>query len=774
MRPYLKRFTLCLLIACCAVSCTQAIPAYPRRVKIVTNADTFYLTLKGDEQYKFAVTDDGHTALPDSDGWYYAAINQAGEVVKSEYKVCSESRKSVETRSFLSTLAKGLMPHFFSDSVKVQMPFHHSSIRHSSNKIVGNRRVLIILMQYSDVRFVKSQTDFDRLFNGHNYNDDGAYGSVYDYYNKVSYGQLQLECDVLGPYTASKNMAYYGGNSSRTSGDMNPKALFDEAISFAIQEVNLADYDSDGDGYVDNVHIIFAGYGEEAGAPANAIWSHEMTFRAETIGGMMIDRYSCSPELRGNSGSGITRIGPPCHEIGHALGAMDFYDVDYQSGGYYDGTGDWDVMASGSWNDGGARPADFNPYVKAYNFGWVDVQRLEMDTVNVISPSTQKNSIYRIDTPISGDYFLLDNRQSEGVNSAEPGKGLLIFHIGPQIVQKALTNTINSTFPQQCYIVCASAKDSRPRASASSYGSISSAGCPYPGTSQKTSFTKSSIPGAYCVNGISAEISLTSIVQLPDGSISLRYGKDDSGEVIPPDDTPNDYGEIDGDIIWSDDFEITRLFQISAWNTVNLKGNGVWMTKKYSTSPSEKEPPILSGNRYMSMESSSTGTIMGESSRYSCSIVSQGIQLPAGDYVLVGNYGGYATRKISTDTLYVEIQAEDGNERISTKSLHIKKNVEWDGFAIPINSANDRLIHIVFTGSADEKSILFLDNVRLYKPTAENVEGLLNGYEEPSAVFSLDGNYLGNGNIVHSLYSGIYVIRQGRKSRKLYIKGGSQ
>ena len=63
--------------------------------------------------------------------------------------------------------------------------------------------------------------------------------------------------------------------------------------------------------------------------------------------------YSCAPELRGNRGSGLSRIGVHCHEIGHSFGAMDFYDTDYEVNGEYAGTGQWDLMASGNWNNEG-------------------------------------------------------------------------------------------------------------------------------------------------------------------------------------------------------------------------------------------------------------------------------------------------------------------------------------------------------------------------------------------------------------------------------------
>ena len=600
--------------------------------------------------------------------------------------------------------------------------------------------------------------------------DDGAYGSVRDYYEKVSYGQLQLQCDVLGPYTAVRNMSYYGANSGRDGNDINPTALFIEAINFAIKDVSLSDYDSDKDGYVDNIHIIFAGYGEEAGATSNAIWSHEATFSPISIGGMFIDRYSCSPELRGNSGNGITRIGPPCHEMGHALGAMDYYDTDYQKNGQYEGTGQWDVMASGSWNDDGIRPADFNPYVKAYDFGWVEVQTLSLDTVNVIGPSTLPNKIYRIDTPVTGDFFMLDNRQSEGINETEPAKGLLIFHIGPQMLQKAQTNTINAAYPQQCYVVCASAKERRPRSAASSYGSISSSGCPYPGSTNNMAFTESTTPAACTISGQSAHFSLTDITLLPNGNISLFYNNNANNDDRPEEpDTPSE-DELEGQMVWSDDFEIAQHFRTQTWTNENTLGRGEWTIKTHSETSSEKEAKPVSGNCYMVMEATHDNDMLGNKQRFSCRTISSPIQTASGEYFLAGNYTGYSTKKLSNDSLVIEIKIPESESWISIKSFHIMKPLEWQSFTIPISCNRDGNIQIAFSGIADDTSLIYIDNLRLYKQIENKIEIISENRNSPIYVYGLDGTYVGKYRDEGVIQPGLYIIRQGERTCKIFIR----
>lgn len=489
---------LVLVLITVVIGAFQAfgIPAYPKRVPIIVDGDTLYLQIKGDEHNKYAMDKDGLALLQTENGWYYATMEKDGRTIPSEFKLTAESKRSRALKNFLETKSQNIKPslgnvHNMPDKINVI----------SNTPVIGQRRVLVIMMQFRDKLFTKKPDDFKRLFNENNYQEDGAIGSVRDYYNYVSYNQLDLQCDIMGPYTSMQNMAFYGSNTTAGGNDQNPYVLFEEAIENVVKEINLSDYDADGDGYVDNVHIIYAGYGEEAGASSNAIWAHEMTFSAITIQGMKINKYSCAPELRGNMGNGISRIGPHCHEIGHALGAMDYYDTNYETDGSYQGTGQWDVMASGSWNNDGICPANFNPYVKVYNFGWAEAKSLQTDAENTIIPYSVKGDIYRLDTGHDNDFYLIENRQQEYFDKAVPGTGLLIYHIGPDIKEKSLSNTINSTHPQQCYPVCAGAKVSRPSSQVQSYGNINSSECPYPGSSQNVLFSDSSIPAALTFNG---------------------------------------------------------------------------------------------------------------------------------------------------------------------------------------------------------------------------------------------------------------------------------
>lgn len=518
-----------------------ATPAYPRKIAFTLPDGTVtHITLKGDEHNKWALTEDGYTVLPGKDGWYYAMADSTQRAVRSVHRLCDIKDRSERLRQFLDSQPRAMLPAFTTTQPhKAGRPI----TRVHRQSVVGDRRALVILMAFSDKTFNRTQTEFDALFNQPQYRVDGACGSVNDYFREVSYGQLNLTADVFGPYVAQHTMAYYGRNDM-SGNDYNPQALFREALSRVAEETDLSDYDADGDGYVDNVHIIFAGYGEEAGGPSDAIWSHEATFPEIAVQRVRVDRYSCTPELRGNRGTGISRIGPCCHEIGHALGAMDYYDTDYGTGGQFSGTGQWDIMAEGSWNNEGITPAHFNPYVKAYDFGWVEATELKGNGVLEIPPTgTGQGEVFRINTSSSADYYLMEHRIRSGFDTGLPGEGLLIYHVHPDIGQALSANTANASAPQKLYPVCASSTVRTPSAQPATYGKINSDGCPFPGSGGVTVFGPSTVPAAFCWDGSEAGFELSDIGLTPEGNIRLDYRTQDDDPLLP------------AETVWRESFE---------------------------------------------------------------------------------------------------------------------------------------------------------------------------------------------------------------------------
>ncbi|QKG79727.1 M6 family metalloprotease domain-containing protein [Tenuifilum thalassicum] len=501
------------LMSMCLVACTlwvsqiYAVPAYPGLIQYKqANGKTLAIFLKGDEKVKWATTEDGYTILLNSKGIYeYAVQDTKGDLQLSGIEVSNIKERTAKEKALLSKISKGL---YYSKSQLSMMKSIWEIKNAEAQKAfptTGNRKLVCILMGFKDRAFTKSKSDFNTLFN------QVGSGSVKDYYLENSWNQFNLTVDVFGPYTASQNMSYYGGNDYNGN-DSNPRALVTEAVNAADAQANFANYDNDGDGTVDGVYVIYAGYGEEAGASSNAIWAHAWNITPVTKDGVTISKYSCSAELRGNSGSTITAIGVICHEFGHVLGAPDYYDTNYSTGGQFYGTGNWDMMASGSWNNNGDTPAHHNAYTKVKIYGWANATILSSAANITVKPVESNKSFYQINSTTSGEYWLIENRQKTGFDAAVPGHGLLIYHVHKDVVSASNYNNVNASYPQKMYPVCASAT-TNPSSSASSYGSINSAGCPFPGTSNKTSFTDATTPSMKSWAGANTGKPITNIAE---------------------------------------------------------------------------------------------------------------------------------------------------------------------------------------------------------------------------------------------------------------------
>jgi M6 family metalloprotease-like protein len=471
----------------------SGVSAYPFPIEIVqSNGTRITIIPKGDENMKWAQTVDGYSIMRNNKGVFeYSRMSATMDMVPSGFQARNVSERGSSDLQFLGNTPKGLT---YSKNQVVMMKGINQMVqknRLKSGSLAGTKKFICILIGFTDLAFTKTKEDFENLFNQAGYATDGASGSVYDYYKENSYNQLNLSVTVAGPYTAAHNLAYYGANDANGH-DVNAQALVVEAVTLAAPSVNYADFDNDNDGTIDGVYVIHAGYGEEACAPAENIWAHNSAIPSLVLDGKIISNYACSSELRGVSGTGITRIGVICHELGHVLGAADFYDTNFAAGGSNEGTGYWDLMGKGSWNNNGATPAHHNPYTKIFVYGWATPTTFTAGTsVTLNDAEKYSNSFYIIKTKTSNEFFLCENRQKQSFDSYIPGHGMVIYHVDGDYISSAGIG-INAGSHQGMYPVCANSTGLPP----TTYGAINSSGLPFPGSSNKTSFTDATIPSA--------------------------------------------------------------------------------------------------------------------------------------------------------------------------------------------------------------------------------------------------------------------------------------
>ena len=152
--------------------------------------------------------------------------------------------------------------------------------------------------------------------------------------------------------------------------------------------LDFTQYDTDGDGYVDNVFVYYAGYNEAEGGAANTIWPHRWSVSDAgitsgiTFDGKKINDYSCTSELKGTSGTNMCGIGTFCHEFGHVLGLPDFYDT---SGTQSNTLDEWDIMDYGAYSNSGCTPPAYSAYERFF-LGYLTPQQINTASDITLQP----------------------------------------------------------------------------------------------------------------------------------------------------------------------------------------------------------------------------------------------------------------------------------------------------------------------------------------------------------------------------------------------------
>ena len=422
-------FTLTLALLC---TVAYSVPAKRGQWRMVTLADgsKVRVELRGDEFFNYWQAEDGRRFVRNARTAKYEQADMAK----------------------LRERAQAMRKPLGMKAGKQNAPAHISSTRAGSSPYVGEKKGLVILVQFPDQPFAQGNTPelYDKILNGKDYTnpDLGFVGSVHDYFYDQSLGKFSVTFDIAGPVTMSEDAEYYGGNdpSAPNPNCKNIGQLLEEAITAVDAEVDFTQYDWNGDGEVDQVFVVFAGLGEANGGDESTIWPHKWQLlgalkRTLQCDGMTIDVYACGSELQptgyivegnqvtGIAGTKIDGIGTICHEFSHCLGLADLYDTYGDGSGY--GMDAWDLMSSGSYNGDSFRPACYTGAERMW-IGWEQPTELKENTeVNGMKSLEEGGGSYIIRNDAHPDeYYILDNRQRTGRwDAGLPGNGLLITHV---------------------------------------------------------------------------------------------------------------------------------------------------------------------------------------------------------------------------------------------------------------------------------------------------------------------------------------------------------
>ena len=326
----------------------------------------------------------------------------------------------------------------------------------------GDLRQLVVLASFADRPFLQEDPteQWEMIFNEHHLDTPPFFGSVRDYFFDQSYGKLRLNFDILH-ISLGANHAKYG---STKEDDENSQFLVNDIVdSLLLKDIDWSVYDWNGDGYVNQLLIIYAGKGSSYGnfgGDSDAIWPHQwwLSEHIDPQTGLpleprmvetgestyLIDSYCAVQELYSDNSYGS--FGTICHEYSHCFGFPDFYNS------YTSYPGMWDLMDKGNYNHGGFCPAGYSAHERML-MGWLTPTELTSPTtVSSMAPLSSDSQAFLVrNDGFDDEYYIIENRQQQSWDTYLPGSGIIIFHIDYD--RDLWEEGVPNSFSRQCYTI---------------------------------------------------------------------------------------------------------------------------------------------------------------------------------------------------------------------------------------------------------------------------------------------------------------------------------
>lgn len=241
--------------------------------------------------------------------------------------------------------------------------------------------------------------------------------SLKSFYDESSYGKLSLNPIITSPYTFSVTESEGQTNFKNKSSSVT--SLAEEAFSSSLSSLgkSASDFDSDGDGFVDAVEIVYLtskSVTSNYASDGSKFWWNFTTYDSSTSANLKtpaMRRYCWMNASSIFNGYYDTDIDPHVvtHEFGHMLGLNDYYD--------YDGTG----APMGLVDMMDLNIGDHNAYSK-YLLGWV--------TPKVLDHSYSDLEITLNDFESSGDCLLIPT-SADSFNDTPYAEYLMLSYYTP-------------------------------------------------------------------------------------------------------------------------------------------------------------------------------------------------------------------------------------------------------------------------------------------------------------------------------------------------------
>jgi M6 family metalloprotease-like protein len=271
----------------------------------------------------------------------------------------------------------------------------------------GVVKTLVLLVEFSDYRYSQTAATINGAMFGEGDKANFPLESLHAYYDRSSYGALDIQGSTLGWYRAAHPRDWYTNDA---------EGLIKEVLAhYDAQGHDFSQYDNDGDGMIDYFALYWTGPDTGWGSfwwGWNG-WFYDSNY---TIDGKRLGNFSWMWE---EVGAYVI-----IHETGHSLGLPDYYDYD-GSVGPGGGVGGLDIM------DGLGDHNGFSKWV----LGWLQPQVATGSLAGVDLPpaALQPSAVIMAAGAGASDpfreYFIVQNRARVGNDQVMPADGLLVFHV---------------------------------------------------------------------------------------------------------------------------------------------------------------------------------------------------------------------------------------------------------------------------------------------------------------------------------------------------------
>lgn len=418
-------------------------------INIIKQADGTTITVRayGDEDLSYFLASDGTLLYQEGTNFYIAGVKADGTLYSTGVLAHEPSMRTIKEISAIKAQnAKAFYNSMETQAKANKVRREPMTPDNSLLPSLGKHKIPVILVEFSDVEFSveNPKATFDKYLNGKelfNKETDPEmgqnYASVAKYFKDMSFGKFEPEFEVYGPVNLGKPLATYGAGYSS---EENMGLLLTDASTAVDDEVDFTQYDSNDDGNIDLIYIIYAGFSQSiAGNSTDCIHPKSGYLSlAKSFDGMDVKRYGVNNELNGTpadqaNGPIINGIGLFCHEFSHCMGLPDLYpksgsiaeacinqNMDY-----------WSLMDAGEYTANGYRPTAYTAWERE-RLGWMEIGTLTGPS-NVELKSLDEGGvafrIYNDKDETGHEYYIVENVQNNGWNKNLFGNGLMVTHV---------------------------------------------------------------------------------------------------------------------------------------------------------------------------------------------------------------------------------------------------------------------------------------------------------------------------------------------------------